>query len=165
MAFIPQHKIFRFAEQLETYCIVSSTALPSSLAPFLCLTLVGLDVSSNQVLEFETVGPHLLLSLTANGRHVAVLHLTGAAAGPRMDTHSQRLVWRTEGKERASDSLILSFMESLNLIQQWVEGIFHERCIIFYPPLLLPWIVLGMLTKFLIINRNNEMCDKCFICF
>lgn len=105
MAIITQHKIFRFAEQLETYCTVSSTALPSSLAPCICLTLVGLGVSCNQVLEFKTVGSHLLLSLTANSRHVAVLHLTGAAAGSGMDTHSQRLIWKTEGEERASDPL------------------------------------------------------------
>lgn len=69
---------------------------------FLSLTLVGLGVSSDQVLEFEAVGSHLLLRLTADSRHVAVLHLTGAAAGPRVDTHSERLIWKTEGREIAS---------------------------------------------------------------
>lgn len=60
------------------------------------LTLVGLGVSGNQVLEFKAVRSHLLLRLAANSCHVAVLHLTRAAAGTRVDAHSKRLTYKTE---------------------------------------------------------------------
>lgn len=56
-------------------------------------------MSGDQVLEFEAVGSHLLLRLAANSCHVAVLHLTGAAAGPGVDAHSERLAWEPEGEE------------------------------------------------------------------
>lgn len=62
------------------------------------LTLVGLAVSGNQVLELETVGPHLLLCFAANGRHVAVLHLAGAAARPGLDAHTEGIIWKTGRK-------------------------------------------------------------------
>lgn len=65
----------------------------------LSLTLIGLSVPSNQVLQFKAVGSHLLLRLAANSCHVAVLHLTGAAAGPGVDAHSERLAWKAEGEE------------------------------------------------------------------
>lgn len=65
---------------------------------FPSLTLVGLAVSGDQVLELEAVGSHLLLRLAANSRHVAVLHLAGAAAGPGLDAHPQRVIWKTEQK-------------------------------------------------------------------
>lgn len=55
-------------------------------------TLIGLDVTSDQVLELKAVRLYLLLRLTANSRHVALLHFTGAASGPRVQTHSERLI-------------------------------------------------------------------------
>lgn len=65
----------------------------------LSLTLIGPGVPSNQVLQFKAVGSHLLLRLAANSCHVAVLHLTGAAAGPGVDAHSQRLACKAGGEE------------------------------------------------------------------
>lgn len=65
---------------------------------FLSLTLVGLGVSSDQVLEFKAVGSHLLLRLTAHRCHVAFIHLAGAAAGPRVEAHAERLIWEAEGE-------------------------------------------------------------------
>lgn len=56
------------------------------------LTLVSLGVPRDQVFEFEAVGSHFLLCLTANSRHVAVLHLTSTASGSRMSTHLERLI-------------------------------------------------------------------------
>lgn len=63
----------------------------------LALTLIGLGVASDQVLQLKAVGSHLLLRLAADGCHVAVLHLAGAAAGPGVDAHSQRLAWEAGG--------------------------------------------------------------------
>lgn len=63
----------------------------------LALTLIGLGVPSDQVLQLKAVGSHLLLRLAADSCHVAVLHLTGAAAGPGVDAHSQRLAWTAGG--------------------------------------------------------------------
>lgn len=110
-------------------CIVFSSIHPSFVTPFLSFTLVGLGVSSDQVLKFKAVGSHLLLRLTANSRHVAVLHLTGTAAGPRVDTHSQGLIWKTEAEEIASalvivtaDPLLFSVTERFNLIQYRMMG-------------------------------------------
>lgn len=84
----------------------------------LSLTLVGLGVSSDQVLKFKAVRSHLLLRLAANSRHVAVLHLTGTAAGPRVDTHPERLICRRKPR---SYSLLIHYMfsvtERLNLTQ------------------------------------------------
>lgn len=85
---------------------------------FLSLTLIRLGVSSDHVFEFKAVGSHLLLRLTANCRHVAVLHLTGAAAGPGVDTHPERLIWKTGGKK----AVIVSFTVRPNLIQHRTEG-------------------------------------------
>lgn len=73
--------------------------VPESTAPpLLPLTLVGLAVSGDQVLQLETVGSHLLLCLTANGRHVAVLHLASAAARTGLDTHTEGIIWKTQRK-------------------------------------------------------------------
>lgn len=63
----------------------------------LALTLIGLGVPGDQVLQLKAVGSHLLLRLAADSCHVAVLHLTGAAAGPGVDAHSQRLAWKAGG--------------------------------------------------------------------
>lgn len=71
----------------------SRTSFWKLLAP----TLIGLGVPSDQVLQLKAVGSHLLLRLAADGCHVAVLHLTGAAAGPGVDAHPQRLAWKTGG--------------------------------------------------------------------
>lgn len=73
--------------------------VPGATRPWLLpLTLIGLAVSSDQVLELKTVGSHLLLCLAANGRHVAVLHLASAAARTRLDTHTEGIIWKTQRK-------------------------------------------------------------------
>lgn len=77
------------------------------------LTLVGLAVSGDQVLELETVGSHLLLCLAANGRHVAVLHLAGAAARPGLDAHTQGIIWKTEIHRKCKSKPIRARVKSL----------------------------------------------------
>lgn len=78
----------------------------------LSLTLVGPGVSSDQVLEFKAVRAHLLLRLTAHGCHVAVLHLAGAAAGPRVEAHAERLIWEGEGTDSARSRDVFFFIHS-----------------------------------------------------
>lgn len=111
----------------------------SSLHPFVTppLTLVGLGVSSDQVLEFKAVGSHLLLRLAANSRHVAVLHLCGAAAGPGVDTHSERLTYKTEAAEKIFRPRHIHW-RSTDIFSQDSrrKGLFHEVC----TALLWPWI-------------------------
>lgn len=88
------------------------------------LTLVGLAVSGDQVLELEAVGSHLLLGLAANGRHVAVLHLAGAAARPGLEAHAQGIICKTERKTfPPTESVHLGQSEPVKSLQSdfWVK--------------------------------------------
>lgn len=62
------------------------------------LTLEGLSVARDEVLELKAVGANILKSFPFNSKLVALLHLPGTAGWTLMLTHQEVHIWVNKGE-------------------------------------------------------------------